>query len=540
MVTMVFWPSMKQWQGWTLPSKASYVGAVVSLVGLLLALTTLPYWQPNLSNIITGGNSFCYIHMQVGQDGIYPVVLSVGQYNLQDLTMRLWDPEEWKNSTMSPSAILDKVKSETTKLGPLPKNDYKNLDRLPLPAGAYKQYFAEFSALNGSWVQTFNLRRSPEGWKIGSFVRKNLKMAKSDAEKMNQPVWCYEVDPGFPERDPNEVKRVIRDAHGQRCEAGSEAGKPARMPDWLWNNREWVFSGIGVFVLGWIVGLIRHAAGLFGKQEREQSAGVQQHASPVMMQNFNPTITVEPTVVIPAQSIPSPAPHLKLAFDKHDPSCVRTWPGIDPHHLYRLRVTNCGGNTAHQVRVVIERVFPLRQDILNAKLGFMHREGPNMATMELGPKQPGYFDLLEYNSRDANTGRPVILVWHTIPHVPVQLDESDHYEFTLKAYSREASSETITVSFGRRSPTDYHFEQHTSSTSHPERHEEMVFEDSVYWKLKNGTREGPYCPTCYDDKHKEIHLNPGATRGTYFCGVCQNGFDLRPTKHTPPRGRRRR
>jgi hypothetical protein len=52
----------------------------------------------------------------------------------------------------------------------------------------------------------------------------------------------------------------------------------------------------------------------------------------------------------------------------------------------------------------------------------------------------------------------------------------------------------------------------------------MVFEDSLCWKRKNGEREGPYCPNCYDDKKKEIHLTPGATKGTYSCGICQNGF----------------
>ncbi len=54
--------------------------------------------------------------------------------------------------------------------------------------------------------------------------------------------------------------------------------------------------------------------------------------------------------------------------------------------------------------------------------------------------------------------------------------------------------------------------------------EQMFFEESVCWKRKSGRREGPYCPVCYDDKHKAIHLNPGATKGTYGCGSCQNSF----------------
>jgi hypothetical protein len=67
---------------------------------------------------------------------------------------------------------------------------------------------------------------------------------------------------------------------------------------------------------------------------------------------------------------------------------------------------------------------------------------------------------------------------------------------------------------------------------------EMVYEESVYWKMENGKREGPYCPNCYDNKHQTIHLNPGATKGTYGCGTCGNGFHIneytpRPTRRRP-------
>lgn len=67
--------------------------------------------------------------------------------------------------------------------------------------------------------------------------------------------------------------------------------------------------------------------------------------------------------------------------------------------------------------------------------------------------------------------------------------------------------------------------------------QDMVYEESVYWKKKNGEREGPYCPTCYDDKGKVVHLNPGATRGTYRCGACQNTF--RTNEYNPQPSRRR-
>ncbi len=68
--------------------------------------------------------------------------------------------------------------------------------------------------------------------------------------------------------------------------------------------------------------------------------------------------------------------------------------------------------------------------------------------------------------------------------------------------------------------------------------EDMVFEESVYWRRKNGKREGPYCPVCYDHDREAIHLNPGAGKGTYSCGVCRNGFTTGEHDAGPARRRR--
>jgi hypothetical protein len=68
---------------------------------------------------------------------------------------------------------------------------------------------------------------------------------------------------------------------------------------------------------------------------------------------------------------------------------------------------------------------------------------------------------------------------------------------------------------------------------------DLVFEEGVYWKSGgNGKREEPYCPVCYDSENEKIHLTAGATRGTYECGVCKNGFrtkeyDAKPVRRRP-------
>lgn len=77
----------------------------------------------------------------------------------------------------------------------------------------------------------------------------------------------------------------------------------------------------------------------------------------------------------------------------------------------------------------------------------------------------------------------------------------------------------------------------SASVPHLRGQEEMIFEESVYWRRKNGEREGQYCPVCYEDKHKVIHLTAGATKGTYHCGACRNAF--RTAEYDPKPGRRR-
>jgi len=54
---------------------------------------------------------------------------------------------------------------------------------------------------------------------------------------------------------------------------------------------------------------------------------------------------------------------------------------------------------------------------------------------------------------------------------------------------------------------------------------EVLYEESVCWLRKVDRREGPFCPTCHDNNEgKLIYLTPGATRGTFECGVCGNSF----------------
>lgn len=64
---------------------------------------------------------------------------------------------------------------------------------------------------------------------------------------------------------------------------------------------------------------------------------------------------------------------------------------------------------------------------------------------------------------------------------------------------------------------------------------QIIYEENVCWLRKaNDDREGPFCPVCCDQSNqtKFIHLIAGATKGTFSCGVCNNGFQT--TAYEPP------
>jgi regulator of replication initiation timing len=49
----------------------------------------------------------------------------------------------------------------------------------------------------------------------------------------------------------------------------------------------------------------------------------------------------------------------------------------------------------------------------------------------------------------------------------------------------------------------------------------LSFHDKFYWMpKKEGTEDGPFCPTCQDVDHKLVRATEGPKRGYYFCQAC--------------------
>jgi len=57
--------------------------------------------------------------------------------------------------------------------------------------------------------------------------------------------------------------------------------------------------------------------------------------------------------------------------------------------------------------------------------------------------------------------------------------------------------------------------------------ESLSFENGIYWLEKNKQKEGPFCPTCYDNSSKEIRLHSVVDNpfGNWECKVCSGYFE---------------
>ena len=52
---------------------------------------------------------------------------------------------------------------------------------------------------------------------------------------------------------------------------------------------------------------------------------------------------------------------------------------------------------------------------------------------------------------------------------------------------------------------------------------EVEWEEPYYWKVSDGTRDGPYCQKCYDDDVKLVRLQ-GDDEGYWECRVCKSHY----------------
>jgi hypothetical protein len=196
------------------------VGSLATILAIVQAIRQVQA-QDSYLRTITGGNSFCFVRVTPGNEGLYPLVLNSGNYPVYDLSVRLWDPEEWKSdSVITIDTVWPKVAAETVQLGTLPNDDYRRIAKIPLPTNN-EAFAIEFSARNGSWRQSLLVRRSPQGWKTASVVRHSRKVGTEEEITKAGTRICYYVDTGFPLQSADELKNWMQDV--PICAPGSHS-----------------------------------------------------------------------------------------------------------------------------------------------------------------------------------------------------------------------------------------------------------------------------------------------------------------------------
>lgn len=64
----------------------------------------------------------------------------------------------------------------------------------------------------------------------------------------------------------------------------------------------------------------------------------------------------------------------------------------------------------------------------------------------------------------------------------------------------------------------------------------VTFRRNTYWTGESDEpKDGPYCPTCYGDEGKLIHLVATESNPAYrLCGKCKRSFEVFPERRLPP------
>ena len=50
----------------------------------------------------------------------------------------------------------------------------------------------------------------------------------------------------------------------------------------------------------------------------------------------------------------------------------------------------------------------------------------------------------------------------------------------------------------------------------------ISYENGLYWNIKDGVKEGPFCTACHDQNQKLVRLKK--TRNGHSCPICKNGY----------------
>ena len=127
-----------------------------------------------ISQSVTGGNSFCYVRLSLGPTSS-PIVTVIhqGEFPLYDVSIRMWDPNDSQECSCDVSLEEFTKKDLNFNLGNLSPNQVRILGRVTLPEADEKEFALSIGARNGFVLELIKLRRIEGQWKAAYRVTKN-------------------------------------------------------------------------------------------------------------------------------------------------------------------------------------------------------------------------------------------------------------------------------------------------------------------------------------------------------------------------------
>jgi hypothetical protein len=125
-----------------------------------------------ISHSLTGGDSYCYIRFMLGDtDSARMMLLHQGKYPLYDVSLRMWDPNDYGPGSEKLSFEELTKKDLIVNLGNLSPNQATLLGKVQLPQTGIKDFALSFGSRNGFVEEVIKLRRINGQWVAAYRVR---------------------------------------------------------------------------------------------------------------------------------------------------------------------------------------------------------------------------------------------------------------------------------------------------------------------------------------------------------------------------------
>ena len=153
---------------------------------------------------VTGGDSFCYISLQLGDGATNtPDILVVheGQYPLYDVQIRIVDLDKMEQIKNRDKLTLREIMEQTEdrlEIGNLSLGQARFMSAINLPEADIKRFNFFITARNGFVTQLIRLRRINALWKSATKVTRE--------HEGEEQVLLEKVDPEFPRDESGQVQ----------------------------------------------------------------------------------------------------------------------------------------------------------------------------------------------------------------------------------------------------------------------------------------------------------------------------------------------